>query len=134
MFLRDLEFEKNDWFYVGIADVTGVRHAHGAARRSSCRAITRPSTMDSALDTDTAFYVNGKFKEDWHLSASADTREGPVDELFSNFLNKAPDSLFRRIDPDYHYPTFGDDSVVEEVAPTLGKMYVKLEHDDSSIL
>ena len=22
MFLRDLEFESNDWFYVGIADVT----------------------------------------------------------------------------------------------------------------
>ena len=75
--------------------------------------------------------MNGKFNEDWHLSASADTREGPVDELFSNFLNKSPDSLFRRIDPDYHYPTFGDDSVVEEVAPTLGKFYVKLARDES---
>ena len=75
--------------------------------------------------------MTGKFNEDWHVSASADTREGPVDELFSNFLNKSPDSLFRRIDPDYHYPTFGDDSVVEEVAPTLGKFYVKLARDES---
>ena len=60
------------------------------------------------------------------LTASADTREGPVEDLFSNFLDKSPESLFRRIDPDNHYPTFGDDGVVEEAAPTLGKLYVKL--------
>ena len=45
-----------------------------------------------------------------------------------------PISLFRRIDPDYHFPTFGDDSVVEEVAPTQGKLYVKVSHDDSHAL
>ncbi|HJY35873.1 MAG TPA: hypothetical protein VJ299_00345, partial [Steroidobacteraceae bacterium] len=133
MFLRDLEFEKNDWFYVGMADVTASdTHTRGPAEL--LQGENAPVDYDSALDARLAFYVNGKFKEDWHLSASADTREGPVDELFSNFMNKAPDSLFRRIDPDYHYPTFGDDSVVEETAPTLGKMYVKLEHDDSSLL
>ena len=32
MFLRDLEFEKNDWFYVGIADVTASEtHTRGPA-------------------------------------------------------------------------------------------------------
>ncbi len=130
MFLRDLEFEKNDWFYVGIADVTASdTHTRGPAEL--LQGENAPYDYDSALDARLAFYVSGKFSEDWHLSASADTREGPVDELFSNFLNKAPDSLFRRIDPDYHYPTFGDDSVVEEVAPTLGKMYVKLARDES---
>ena len=68
------------------------------------------------------------------MTASADTREGPVKDLFSNFLDKSPDSLFRRIDPDYHYPTFGDDSVVEELAPTMGKLYVKVSHDESHAL
>lgn len=130
MFLRDLEFEENDWFYVGMADVTASKtNTRGPA--DLLQGENAPYDYDSALDAHLAFYVNGKFSERWHLSASADTREGPVDELFSNFLNKAPDSLFRRIDPDYHYPTFGDDSVVEEVAPTLGKMYVKLSRDDS---
>ena len=75
--------------------------------------------------------MNGKFSEHWRLTASADTREGPVKDLFSNFLDKSPDSLFRRIDPDYHYPTFGDDGVVEEMAPTLGKFYVKLSHGEN---
>jgi len=59
------------------------------------------------------------------LTASADTREGPVKDLFSNFLDKSPDSLFRRIDPDYYFPSFGDDGVVEEMAPTMGKFFVK---------
>jgi flagellar motor protein MotB len=133
MFLRDLQFQKNDWFYVGIADVTASEtHTRGPAEL--LQGENAPVDYDSSLDGQLAFYVNGKFGEDWHLSASADTREGPVDELFSNFLDKSPDSLFRRIDPDYHYPTFGDDSVVEEMGPTLGKMYVKLAHDESSAM
>ncbi|MDH4148794.1 MAG: flagellar motor protein MotB, partial [Acidimicrobiia bacterium] len=74
---------------------------------------------------------NGKFGEHWKLTASADTREGPVEDLFSNFLDKSPESLFRRIDPDNHYPTFGDDGVVEEAAPTLGKLYVKLSQGEN---
>ena len=133
MFLRDLEFKKDDWFYVGIADVTASdTHTRGPAEL--LQGENSPVDYDSALDGRLAFYVNGKFSENWHLSASADTREGPIDELFSNFLDKSPESLFRRIDPDYHYPTFGDDSVVEEMGPTLGKMYVKVSHDESSAM
>jgi flagellar motor protein MotB len=133
MFLRDLEFEHNDWFYVGVADVTASEtNTKGPA--DLLQGENAPYDYDSSIDGRLAFYVNGKFSEDWHVSASADTREGPIDELFSNFLDKSPDSLFRRIDPDYHYPTFGDDSVVEEVAPTLGKFYVKVAHDESHAL
>ena len=83
------------------------------------------------MDGRLAFYVNGKFGEDWKLTASADTREAPIQDLFSNFLDKSPESLFRRIDPDYHYPTFGDDAVVEETAPTLGKFYVKMSRGEN---
>ena len=43
-------------------------------------------------------------------------------------MNKSPDSVFRPIDPDYYYPTLGDDSTVEETAPTMGKFYVKLRN------
>jgi hypothetical protein len=38
------------------------------------------------------------------------------------------------MDPDYHYPTFGDDGTVEETAPTLGKFYVKLNKGESHAL
>jgi flagellar motor protein MotB len=133
LYLRDLEFERNDWFYLGLADVTVSEHrVSGPA--DLLQGENAPYDYDSTLDGRLAFYINGKFNEHWGLTASADTREGPVKDLFSNFLDKSPDSLFRRIDPDYHYPTFGDDAVVEQVAPTLGKFYVKVNRDQNHAL
>src|SRR4030066_95184 len=73
---------------------------------------------DMSLEGRLAFYTNGKFKNGWSLTASADTREGPLDEIFSNFMDKSPEALFRRIDPDYRYPTFGDDGPGRADAPT----------------
>src|SRR5262249_48171013 len=124
LYLRDLEFKSRDLFFVGIADLTVSKNSVArAAILQQGENAAQP--LDSSLDGRLALYGNGKMSQNWHLTASADTREGPVKDLFSNFLNKSPDSLFRRINPDYYYPSFGDDSVVEETAPTLGKFYVK---------
>jgi hypothetical protein len=90
-----------------------------------------PYDYDSTVDGRLAFFVNGKFGDHWRVTASADTREGPIDDIFSNFLSKSPDSLFRRLDEDYYYPTFGDDSTVQEMAPTMGKFFVRVSEDDN---
>ncbi|HEX6260386.1 MAG TPA: OmpA family protein, partial [Woeseiaceae bacterium] len=130
LFLRDLEFRSNDWFYVGIADLTlSANDTKGpmALLSGENPAYDNDSTADGRL----AFYVNGKFREHWRLTASADTREGALDEIFSNFMEKSPDTLFRRIDPDYYYPTFGDDGTVEEMAPTMGQFFVRLSESDN---
>jgi flagellar motor protein MotB len=133
LFLRDLEFGRSDWFYVGVADLTMAwNHTRGPAE--ALAGDSASTNYDSLADGRLAFYVNGRFGEDWGLKASADTREGPVQDLFSNFLDKSPESLFRRIDPDYHYPTFGDDGTVEETAPTLGKFFVKLNKGENHAL
>jgi flagellar motor protein MotB len=129
LFLRDLALEKSDWFTVAIADLTAsANDTNGPA------ALLQPAgghtDDDLAVDGRLAFYTRGKFGNDWQLTASADTLEGPVEDIFSNFMQKSPDALFRRIDPDYALPTYGDDSTVEEDAPTLGKFYLKLRHDD----
>jgi flagellar motor protein MotB len=124
LYLRDLEFKRTDLFYVGVADLTVSKNsASGPAKLLQGENASQP--YDSSLDGRLAFFVNGKVRQNWHLTASADTREGPVKDLFSNFLDKSPDSLFRRIDPDYYFPSFGDDGVVEEMAPTMGKFFVK---------
>ena len=53
MFLRDLEFEKNDWFYVGMADLTASEHAHArpggaaAGRERARTTMTRRWTRAS---------------------------------------------------------------------------------------
>src|SRR5215472_8958789 len=127
VYLRDLEFKRTDLFFVGVADLTVSKNSVSAAEKLQ-QGDNAAQPVDSSLDGRLAFYLNGKVTENWHLTASADTREGPVKDLFSNFLDKSPDSLFRRINPDYYYPSFGDDSVVEETAPTLGKFFVKASH------
>ncbi|HYX52970.1 MAG TPA: hypothetical protein VE783_05930, partial [Candidatus Limnocylindrales bacterium] len=124
LFLRDLEFKSRDLFFVGVADLTLSKNSVSAAEKLQ-QGDNAAQPVDSPFDGRLAFYLNGKVTEKWHLTASADTREGPVKDLFSNFLDKSPDELFRRINPDYYYPSFGDDSVVEEMAPTLGKFFVK---------
>ena len=130
LYLRDIELQQKDWFYVGMADVTlSSNDSNGPIEL--LQGENNDLRLDSSADARLAFYVNGKFNDDWRLTASADTRDGPIDELFSNFLDKSPESLFRRIDPDYHFPTFGDDGTVEEMAPTLGKFYVKVGKDQS---
>jgi flagellar motor protein MotB len=124
LYLRDLEFKRTDLFYVGIADLTVSKNSASApAKLLQGDNVSQP--YDSSLDGRLAFYLNGKVRQNWHLTASADTREGPVKDIFGNFLDKSPDSLFRRIDPDYYYPSFGDDGVVEEMAPTMGKFFVR---------
>jgi len=133
LFLRDLKLDSSEWFYVGIADVTASKdNTNGPARL-----VTGDETHydnDLAVDGRVAWYAKGKFWTDWELTTSADTREGPVDDMFSNFVDKSPDALFRRMDSDYYYPTYGDDGTVEEGAPTLGKFYLKLNKNKNQLL
>ncbi|HHP7235776.1 MAG TPA: OmpA family protein [Desulfobacterales bacterium] len=130
LFLRDLKLKESDWFTVGIADLT-----LSANSTSGPADLIAPDNSKYGEDMSTygrlAFYSDGKFSNGWSLTASADTRDGPLDEIFSNFMDKSPEALFRRIDPDYHYPTFGDDSTVVEDAPTLGKFYVKAQKNET---
>jgi flagellar motor protein MotB len=129
LYLRDLEFKNSDWFYVGMADLT-LSEGEASGPIELLQGANSDVDYDSAIDGRLAFFVDGKFGEHWKLTASADTREGSLDNIFSNFMDKSPDSLFRRIDPDYHYPTFGDDAIVEEMAPTMGRFFVRLGKND----
>jgi len=130
LFLRDLDLKKNDWFYVGIADATLARDSTSGP----AKLVTNDQTHynnELSYDGRLAFYTKGKFGEGWELTSSADSLEGPVKDIFSNIGDRSPDSLFRRIDPQYFYPTYGDDSSVEDGAPTLGKFYLKIKKDES---
>jgi flagellar motor protein MotB len=133
LFMRDLELKKSDWFTVGIADLT-----LSGSKTDGPAELVAPDkprySDDTSVEGRLAFYTNGKFKNGWSLTASADTREDPLDEIFSNFMDKSPEALFRRLDTDYHSPTFGDDSTVTEDAPTSGKFYVKMEKDETYAL
>jgi flagellar motor protein MotB len=130
LYLRDLEFKPKDWFYVGMADLT-LSAGSASGPIDLLQGENSVYEHDSSADGRLAFFVNGKFGDHWKLTASADTREGPLDSILSNFMDKSPDAFFRRIDPDYYYPTFGDDGTVEEMAPSMGKFFVRLGKNDN---
>jgi flagellar motor protein MotB len=130
LYLRDLELKSNDWFYVGMADLT-LSESKASGPIDLLQGSDPDNDYDSFADGRLAFFLDGKFGDHWKLTASADTRESSVQDMFSNFMDKSPESLFRRIDPDYYYPTFGDDSIVEEMAPTMGKFFVRLSDNDN---
>jgi flagellar motor protein MotB len=133
LYLRDLALKKSDWFAVGIADLTlSGQTTSGPAELVAPE--NKHYSENASIDGRLAFYTKGKFGEGWGLTASADTREGPFDEIFTNFLDKSPEALFRRIDPDRHYPTFGDDGTVVEDAPTNGKFYLRLSKEENYAL
>jgi outer membrane protein OmpA-like peptidoglycan-associated protein len=132
-FSRNLSIADRDWFYVAMADLT-------AGRNNTSGPIELVTGDDRLADRSTwidgrgAFYLKGKIKGDTLLTASADTREQPLKDLFSNFSSKDPNYLLRRIDPDRYYPVYGDDSTISDDAPTMGKLYVRLERQDASVM
>jgi len=134
IYRRNISIPDNDWFYIALADLTvGQNSTSGPAK------LVTTDTSDyydnkTYIDGRGAFYLKGKIKGEYLLTASADTRERPLKDLFSNFDAKDPGYLLRRIDPDMYYPVYGDDSTIVDDAPTQGKFYVKLEKGDSSIM
>lgn len=131
LYLRDLELEKSDWFYTGIADLTLQTGKTTGGNDDVLDGKNATSDRDELAEGRLAFFLKGTFGDDWGLTASADTREGPVEDLFKDFVDKTPEALFRRIDSDYFMPTYGDDGTVEETAPTSGKFFLKVTQRDS---
>jgi outer membrane protein OmpA-like peptidoglycan-associated protein len=132
-FTRNLYIPDRDWFYVAIADLfAGQNSTSGPAQLVT--QDTQHYDNDIYIDGRLAFYLKGKVKGEWLLTAAADTQEQPLDELFSNFDSKDPRYLLRRLDPDLYYPVYGDDSTTVEDAPTRGKFYVKLKRGDSHVM
>jgi outer membrane protein OmpA-like peptidoglycan-associated protein len=132
-FRRNLSIADKDWFYVGMADLTLSRD-----KTSGPAALVTDDTTHynnaTSIDGRAAFYLKGKVKGDYLLTASADSQEQPLKNLFSNFSAKDPNYLLRQIDPDRYYPVYGDDSTAVDDAPTQGKFYVRLEKGDSSVM
>lgn len=132
-FRRNLSIPDNDWFYVALGDLTAGRN-----RVTGPAELVTGDTQHYAdrtyVDGRGAFYLKGKIKGEWLLTATADTGSQPFKDMFSNFSSKDPYYLLRNIDPNAYYPVYGDDSTTQDDAPTQGKFYVRLEKGASHIL
>lgn len=119
-------------FLVALADVT--------LSQSSGDDHIEPLAGDERFDDGfltegrLAFYLKGKVKGKYLVTAQADTRERELDHLFDGFLDANPTDVFRRLDPDAYYPVYGDDSTTTRDVDTQGKLYVRVDWDRSQAL
>ena len=129
-FSRDIAVPERDWFYIALADLTaGLRFGDGGIED------VRPGDYDSVYTRGRlAFYLKGKVKGEYLLTAAADTGEDRIGNLFQGLDAKDPRQFLSRIDPDDYYPVYGDDSSAVEDAPTRGKFYVRLERGPSHMM
>jgi len=131
-FERDINIPDNEWFYVGIADVTVGKRT---GKDSHLLAPVEAGEYDPVYKKGRlAFYLKGKMKGRYLVTAMLDTQEEDLDTLFSNLDKKDPRQLLRRLDPDDYYPVYGDDSELKEDAPTAGKFYVRIERGQSHVM
>ncbi len=128
-FTRQVNIPKNDWFYVALADLTVGRRFGDYLETATPGEFEKTYTKGRL-----AFYLKGKIKGKYLLTAAADTQDGPVKDLLDSGNNKDPRQLLRRLDPDDYYPIYGDDSTIVQDAPTSGKVYVRLERGQSHVM
>jgi hypothetical protein len=129
-FTREVEVPENEWFGVGLADLT-VGHNFGAGIIEHTGVDEFPGTWTRGR---AAMYLKGKIKGQYILTASADTGEGTLQDMFTGFAGKDPNAMLKRISPNDYYPVYGDDSTSIDDAPTSGKFYVRLERGPSSVM
>lgn len=119
------------FFGVGIADFTLFENS-GAGPGSALG----PGGDDDDILTDgrLAFYMKAKTGGRYLITAQADTQERPLGDLFDGFTRADPHDVFRRLDPDLYYPTYGDDSATRRDVDTMGRFYVRVDWDKNQAL
>ena len=89
---------------------------------------------DSLTEGRLAFYLKGKARGKYLITAQADTQEQEISRMFKGFWQAYPQDVFRRLDPDRYYPVYGDDSTLYRDVDTMGKVYLRVDWDQNQAL
>jgi hypothetical protein len=115
---RDVTIPRSEWFGVGTVDLTYGQKTDGLTGEEATYSTGR-----------VAFYIDGKTQNGTRITASVDTGEGDLDQIFRRLDERDPRTLLDRIDPRDLYPTYGDDSTSEDRTPTAGKIFLRIEKE-----
>ena len=130
-FARALHIPKDELFYVALGEI-GIGSTVGSGPASFVGETD--GIDDIEINGRAAFFAKGKIRGDILITAMADTGYGTLDEIITNIDKKDPTSLIHRIDPNQHYAVYGDDSTVTDQSLSQGKIFVKLEKDESYVM
>ncbi|NNC96851.1 MAG: OmpA family protein [Gammaproteobacteria bacterium] len=128
----DLDVTGKHMFMVALADVNVAQNnIKGSLEQLS---VNDEFDEDVFVNGRLAFYLKGKVKGKYLLTAQMDTTEEEIKDVFKNIHRKDPQSVFRRLDPDRYYPVYGDDSTTYSDTDSQGRMYVRVDWDKSRAL
>jgi hypothetical protein len=128
---REIPASKSEWFIVGQADLTiGSNNDTGSAQSDSGESSSHAGYTKGRI----AFYAKGETGNGLKVTASVDTRESGLQDVYRNLDRKDPSQLLRRLRTSQNYPVYGDDSSVREDAPTQGSVYIRVENEDNKLI
>lgn len=116
---RPVEVKSSEWFSTGLVDVT----------------LGRDLVADNTYSYGRiAGFARGVVANGTRYTAMIDTDEQELGDLFRDLTRKNPDQLLRQLEPGDVFVTMGDDSVVEDLAPTSGKLFLRAERARSHLM
>ncbi len=128
----DVEVTGKYMFIVGLANLTvGENSLSG-----SVEALGDDDHFDENIWVDgrVAFYLKGKIKGKYLLTAQLDTTEDELRNLGDRLEEEDPTEIFRRLDPDRFYAVYGDDSTTIDDTDSQGAVYLRVDWDKSMAL
>ncbi|MDQ8050859.1 hypothetical protein [Luteibacter sp.] len=128
----DMEVTGRYFFAVGLADVTVSQNDIG--KSTALLSVDERYKDDIISDGRLAFYMKARAGAKYLITAQADTTEQDLGHLFDGFTSATPQDVFRRLDPDLYYPTYGDDSTTYRDVDTMGRFYLRLDWDQNQAL
>lgn len=126
----------NSFFMVGIADLTVYQNKATGAGKDAALTDSEGNVRDDSILSEgrLAFYTKSKIDGRYTITAHADTTEKELKHLFSGFGRAYPEDVFRELDPELYYPTYGDDSSVYRDVDTMGRFYARVDWDKNQAL
>ncbi len=122
-FGRDVEIDTSDWTYFVVADLE--------LRRTRNRQSGVSETSNSAR---LQVFVDGETEDGVEITASVDTGPGPIEDAFRRLSEKDPRAVASRFAIAPENLTFGDDSTTNDLTPTSGRVYLRVQRDQNFIL
>ncbi|EEW26087.1 TonB-dependent receptor [Rhodobacter ferrooxidans] len=125
---------------IGVGSTSEVRNVTIPAREVFATGIV-DLTLGRDLVTDKTWkrgriagFAQGVTADGTQLTAMVDTREDELRDLFRDFGRKHPDQVLAGIEDEDVWVTTGDDSSKENLAPTSGKLFLKVERNGSHLM
>ncbi len=128
----NVDVKGKHFFMVGLANLT--------VGENSLSGSVEPLGEDDHFDEDVwidgrvAFYLKGKVKGKYLITAQLDTTEDELRNLGDRLDDEDPRRLFRKLDPDKYYAVYGDDSTTIDDTDSQGMFYLRVDWDKSMAL